>query len=107
MLNVGAASITINGKIGAPIQGATVNQVAKRVRDDLEANALFMAQGDEQVLLVSCDLIGPRTDFIVAARPRVADAVGVPERSVVIASTHTHAGPCIAKGPVEKPTGST
>ncbi len=103
MLNVGAASLTINGRIGAPIQGATVNQVATRIKDDLEANALLLEGEDAVVLLISCDLIGPRNDFILAARKRISDAIDVPERSVIIASTHTHAGPSIAKTAVEKP----
>ncbi len=103
MLNIGAASIIINGRIGAPIQGATVNQVASQIRDDLEANALLMEGRDTTVLLISCDLIGPRNDFILAARKRIADATGLPERGVIIASTHTHAGPSIAKTQGTKP----
>jgi len=103
MLNVGAASIIINGRIGAPIQGATVNQVATRIRDDLEANALLVEGRDAVVLLISCDLIGPRNDFILTARKRISDATSSPERSVIIASTHTHAGPSIAKTQGTKP----
>ena len=56
-----------------------------------------------RVLFDGADLIGPRTDFILKARKRIAAETAIPERSVIIASTHTHAGPCIAKGPVDKP----
>lgn len=103
MLTIGAASIVINGRIGAPIQGATVSQVATRIRDDLEANALLLEGEDATVLLISCDLIGPRNDFILAARKRISGSTGIPERSVIIASTHTHAGPSIAKTQGTKP----
>jgi hypothetical protein len=100
MLKIGASSVAINGKIGAPIQGATVNQVATHIRDDLEANAVLFASDDERVLLVSCDLMGLTPEFTVDARRRIADAVDVPQRNVIIACTHQHSGPSIVRGPM-------
>jgi hypothetical protein len=100
MLNIGASSIVINGRIGAPIQGATVSQVAARVRDDLEANALLIDGDRDRVMLVSCDLMGLTPEFTGEARKRMAEAVNMPERNTIIASTHTHAGPSVVKGPM-------
>jgi hypothetical protein len=60
MLNVGAASIITTPELGTQIQGGGLaDQPARRVRDDLEANALFLTDGQTPILLVSCD-IGPQ-----------------------------------------------
>ncbi|MCX5659999.1 MAG: hypothetical protein NTW19_09795 [Planctomycetota bacterium] len=93
MIEVGAASIVINNELGTPIQGASVNQVVRAVRDDLEANALYFRRGDVRVLLVSCDVVGIEPDDAVRFREQVAQATGVPARAVIIAGTHTHGGP--------------
>ena len=58
MIQVGAASKIINNALGTYIQGATVNRRAKSIRDDLEANALFLSNHSESVLLISCVLAG-------------------------------------------------
>ena len=94
-MRAGAATRTINGELGRPIQGATVRQVARRVRDDLEANALYLADGDEQALLVSCDLVavpGPTAKRAIRA---MAEAASIPESACIVTATHTHAGPSV------------
>jgi len=58
MIQVGAVSKIINNALGTYIQGATVNRRAKSIRDDLEANALFLSSRSESVLLISYDLAG-------------------------------------------------
>ncbi len=95
MMQAGAASVVINNELGTAIQGASVNQVVKSIRDDLEANALCLADGELQVLLVSCDLAGLEADFVQPAKTAIAAATGVPADNVVIAGTHTHAGPSV------------
>jgi hypothetical protein len=68
MIHVGAASKIINNALGTYIQGATVNRRAKSIRDDLEANALFLSNHSESVLLISCDLAGLLLEFVATAR---------------------------------------
>jgi hypothetical protein len=103
-LHIGAASLVITPPLGTQIQGAGIpDQPACRVRDDLEANALLLHSGSESVLLVSCDLAGLPTDYVADVRAHMAEAAGVPERSVIIACTHTHSGPSIQKTNYKKP----
>lgn len=94
-LIAGAASKVINNKLGTLIQGATVNQTARFIRDDLEANALYLNNGSESMLLVSCDLAGLLPEFISSARKAISRATGIKERNIIIACTHTHSGPSL------------
>ena len=103
MIEAGAASRVINGEIGAFIQGASVDNRAERIRDDLEANALYLTNGTEHVLLVSCDLIGLDPAFTGTAREAMAEAAGIDPRGVIIACTHTHSGPSIVRSNYLKP----
>jgi hypothetical protein len=103
MIEAGAASQVINGEIGAFIQGASVDNRAERIRDDLEANALFLRRDGERILLVSCDLAGLEPAFTRAAREAMADATGLDPRDIVIACTHTHSGPSVVRTNPLKP----
>ena len=82
MIKAGAASRVINGELGRPIQGATVDRCAESIRDNLEANALFLRGPDAAVLLISCDLAGIVPQVAADIREAVSGAVGIPARSV-------------------------
>ena len=94
MIEAGAASAVINNELGTLIQGATVGGRAEFIRDDLEANALFLRREDQAALLVSCDLGGLEPEVTASARKRMAEAAGVPEDAVIVAATHT-GGPSV------------
>jgi hypothetical protein len=119
-MKAGAASRVINPEIGAFIQGASVDRRGERIRDDLEANALYLADDSARnaagatadadaddlarsVLLVSCDLVGLESPFVATFRDAIADATGIPPRSVIIACTHTHSGPSLIRTNYLKP----
>jgi neutral ceramidase len=94
MMECGSSSTIITNELGTVIQGATVGGVAESVRDPLEANALYLSQGQTSVMLVSCDFGGLEPRWTVMAREAMAAACGVPARSILIGSTHT-GGPSI------------
>jgi hypothetical protein len=71
--------------------------VATRTRDPLEANAIAFKTEREQVLLVSTDLAAVPTDVCFAICDEIASRTGIPAEHVIISSTHTHAGPSVAK----------
>ena len=103
MLTVGAASVVINNEIGREIQGATVHQKARFVRDDLEANALYLTDQDHAVMLVSCDLGVLTSDFVFPTRQAMGQAAGIDPRTIIIAGTHTHSGPSVLASNRVKP----
>lgn len=84
---------------GAPpvrIAGFGQGRDATGVHDDLTARALVVETGGATVALVALDLIGFFHDDVVKIREEVRDRhpeVGV--RTILVASTHTHAGPDI------------
>jgi len=90
----GAATRVINPAIGDDLAGQLHRRICGRVRDDLEANALYLARGETRVLLFSLDLLGYfQDDADVALARAVAEAAGMDARDVVVSCTHTHAGP--------------
>jgi len=95
MLTIGAATRIITNDIGGYVQSATAVSTASEIRDELEANALFLTDGATQVLLVSCDLVGLETDVVVRAREAAAAAVELDARDIIICCTHTHSGPSL------------
>ena len=90
----GAATRTINCEIGDDLCGQLHRRFCRRIRDDLEANFLYVCGGRESILLVSLDLLGVFDNAWVRGVTGAIEAqTGVPSRRVIITSTHTHAGP--------------
>ncbi|MFH1567694.1 MAG: hypothetical protein ABIL09_06795, partial [Gemmatimonadota bacterium] len=96
-MRVGAVSRVITNRVGQPIQGASVDNVADSVRDECEANALLLDGGDQAALLVSCDLVGLESRMLEPVRVAMAEAAQVPADAVVVAGTHTHSGPSLLR----------
>jgi len=92
-LEVGAASKVINNNVGGWVQAAGVPKRATRIRDDLEANVLYLSNDQVQLLIISCDLAGLLTQYANRVRKTIGDAVGISYRNVIISATHTHGGP--------------
>jgi len=91
----GASRIVINNEIGTDVQAATHKQKVRCIRDDLEANALWLDIGGEGLLLISCDLAGLELDYVQEILPDIGRACGVSSESILIGCTHTHSGPAI------------
>ncbi|MFO7900295.1 MAG: hypothetical protein R6V58_14700 [Planctomycetota bacterium] len=102
-IHAGAASNVINPEVGAFIQGAGVDNRAERIRDDLEANALYLTNGSTAGLLVSCDLVGLDPAYVATARDAIGEAAGIAPRNVILAGTHTHSGPSVVRSNYLKP----
>ena len=94
MLRAGFSKVCISPRIGAPLAGfAARDGVSKGIHDDLFARALVLAKGEAVVALVSVDLLALSGDFIKRVREGIQRRTGIDPSSVMIASTHTHAGP--------------
>lgn len=94
MLRAGFSKVCISPPIGAPLAGFAARQgVSQGIHDDLFARALVLANGEAVVALVSVDLLALPSDFIKRVRDGIQSRTGIDPASVMIASTHTHAGP--------------
>lgn len=94
---IGAGWRLINPEVGDWVQGAGVPRRATAIRDDLEANALYLSDGKQQILLISCDLAGLGSPRVVKMREAINEATGIPPRNVIITCSHTHGGPSVLK----------
>jgi Neutral/alkaline non-lysosomal ceramidase, N-terminal len=74
------------------LSGVYPSRLSTGVHDDLMASAMMLAQGDEQVVLVSLDLHSFTRSRIREIQERLA-ALGFKKENILIASTHTHEAP--------------
>ena len=92
-LQAGTAVRTINPKVGDDLCGQLERRICDRIRDDLEANLLYLADGRTQILLISLDLLFVETADVRATGAAIEARTGIPARNVLLCCTHTHAGP--------------
>ncbi len=103
-LSVGAASVVSTPPVGTPMDGYSARQeVAQGVHDDLHARALVLDDGTTRLALVSCDLLGVDRRLAARARQLIEGAMGIPAAQVMIAATHTHAGPAGLRREFDEP----
>ena len=102
-LTAGTAAAVITPPVGTPMEGYSARQdVSQGVHDDLHARALVIDDGSTAVALVSCDLVGVDRRLVALARERASEATGIPPEHMLIAATHTHAGPAGLRREVKK-----
>ncbi len=90
----GVAQIEITPPVGIALSGYIARRgPALGVHDPLYAKALVLDNGATQVALVTVDVLGlPRT-FVATTRTVIAAQSDIPAANVLIACSHTHAGP--------------
>lgn len=95
MLKAGAATRIINNELGTDIQAAGYMKKVQRIRDDLEANALWLESNGNGLLFITCDLAGLELKYVEDLLPEIADATGVARNNILIGCSHTHSGPSV------------
>jgi len=94
LLKAGFAKVCISPPVGVPLAGfAARPEVSTGTHDDLFARALVLETSDAAVVFVSVDLLALPGEFIALVRHSVHESTGIQPHSIMIASTHTHAGP--------------
>ncbi len=94
MLMVGFGKRGISPPIGAPLAGFAARQgVCEGIHDELFARALVIEHAPTAVVMVSLDLLGVASDFVEKTRHAIAARIPIKPTAILIASTHTHAGP--------------
>src|SRR5437588_8899865 len=83
-LKIGAAEIDVTPPVGHRMAGYFDERLATGVHDPLKAKAIVMKQGDEQVALVFCDLVGVSLNVTTNARSQASDKTGIPVGHIVI-----------------------
>ena len=96
-LQIGAATCVITPPLGGWVQGAGVTRRAEQIRDDLEANSLYLSDGKIRLLIIGCDLVGLELATVKPICDAISAETGIPPRQVIITCTHTHSGPSLIR----------
>ena len=86
----GAATACITPPLGEPIVGGFHPFPAEHIHDDVYARCLVLDDGNTQLAVVICDLLGLHRSVSDEARRLIAMETGIPREQVLIAATHTH-----------------
>jgi len=94
LLKAGTSKVCISPPVGVPLAGfAARHQTSTGIHDDLFARALVLETPETAIAFVSVDLLALPSEFIRQVRQSIQASTGLRPDAVMIASTHTHAGP--------------
>jgi neutral/alkaline ceramidase-like enzyme len=94
LLKAGFSKVRISPAVGAPLAGFAAREgVSVGVHDDLYARALVVETEELAVAFVCVDVLALPSEFINGVRAAIQASTGLQPHSIMIASTHTHAGP--------------
>ncbi|MCA9442445.1 MAG: hypothetical protein KC964_16705, partial [Candidatus Omnitrophica bacterium] len=92
-IEAGFSEVDITAPVGFRMSGYFRERFSTGVKDPLYARSMVLKQGDTQVALVFCDLIGVPLAVTEHARRGASHATGIPKGNILIAATHSHTGP--------------
>jgi neutral ceramidase len=92
-LSVGGADVDITPPPGNRMAGYFDERIATGTHDPLHAKALVLRQGQTELALVFCDLLGLSLNVTTNARARASALTGIPVPNIMISATHSHTGP--------------
>lgn len=107
-LAIGAAEVVITPPVGTFLDGygaRTTGSVG--VHDDLHARAIVLDDGTTSAAIVSCDLVGVDRRLVATVREIASGATGIPAERIMVAATHTHAGPAGLRADLNAPLADT
>lgn len=97
-LNFGWSEVNITPDKKVSLFGQFAERISEYVEKPITATALAIENGDDQVILVSCDLVGVTGELTEGVREALADnAVGIDPMKVILSATHIHTGPGYAR----------
>jgi hypothetical protein len=107
-LLVGADEVVITPPVGTFLDGyGSRTSGSVGVHDDLHARALVLDDGRTRAAIVSCDLIGVDRRLVARVREIASEATGIPGDQIMVAATHTHAGPAGLRADLNAPLTDT
>jgi neutral ceramidase len=73
-----------------------VRRYSTGIHDPLQCAALYLRQGNGQVLFLANDVIYFPRPFVAEVRQKIHEQTGLPASCIMITATHTHSGPIMA-----------
>lgn len=89
-LLAGAAVSNITPPLGSLRVGSFAPYPTEHVHDQLHARCLVISDGEMELAVVVCDLLGIHRSVSIEARKLIEKFSGIPPENVMISTTHTH-----------------
>lgn len=70
-----------------------IPRISTGTHDPLLSSALYLSDGETEVLFIANDILFIPKDLAGRARSRIEAATGIPARHILVSATHTHSGP--------------
>jgi neutral ceramidase len=74
-------------------------ELSRGVHDDLFANAVALESGDRRVLILALDVCSLNLDGVTELKAAIGERTGLSPEQILINTSHTHAGPLVARRP--------
>jgi len=93
-LKFGWAEVDLTPDKKVSLAGQFAERISEYVEKPITATAMAVSSDDEQMILVSCDLVSTSANLVDAVREALKDnSVGIDPNKVVLSAIHTHTGP--------------
>ena len=93
-LKIGWSEVNITPEKKISLAGQFAERISEYVEKPLTATALAVDSGDEQMVLVSCDIVSLGCSMLFGIREALKDnGLGLDPEKIVISAIHTHTGP--------------
>ena len=90
---IGLAEVEITPPVGSSLVGYFEDRKSAGVHDKLFAQTFLFQSGEEQVVLITCDLVALLPETVNEAKDSIGREFSIPRENIFIHSTHTHTGP--------------
>ena len=93
-IKIGWSEISITPDKKMSLAGQFAERISTHIEKPLTATAMAVESGDEQMVLVSADLVGVSCNLVDAVRQQLQDnTLGLDPMKVVFSAIHTHTAP--------------
>jgi len=93
-LQAGVAKVEITPAVGTPLAGYSKRRgkPSTGIRDSLYVRVLTLTDGEDQVVLISSDLLIFTESLAEKILHNLVEELQIPRQGIVLATTHTHSG---------------
>ena len=93
-LRIGWSEISITPDKKVALAGQFAERISEYVEKPITATAMAVTDGEEQMTLVSCDLVSIGWNLVQAVRKNLeGNTLGIDPMKIVLNAIHTHTGP--------------
>lgn len=93
-LYIGWSEVSITPDKKVSLVGQFAERISEFVEKPITATAMAVSSGEEQMIMVSCDLVGTSTNLLESVREKVSQKNSeINTDKIILSAIHTHTGP--------------